>query len=212
MDRLHKFLLPTLLLTVIISSLALPVSAQNGIAKIIVEPRITNVTVSTTFTIDIWIRDLNGDSMQEFDFTITWDPDLMDIVSNIDHVLANDPYWIIKTQILNPSLGTYRLNAWSEVSGSPINEDLSWVTLTFHCRGEGSSPINIQNTAIYRAAAGVVLIEHEVLKGAVTQDPPMPVGGISTPINKLEIVTPYIALAGLIAMLSAVYVIKKRKV
>ena len=37
-----------------------------------------------------------------------------------------------------------------------------------------------------------------------------PVGGISTPINKLEILTPYLALAGLIG-LSTVYIIKKRK-
>jgi WD40 repeat protein len=37
------------------------------------------------------------------------------------------------------------------------------------------------------------------------------VGGIATSINKLEILTPYIALAGLIAVVSAVYVIKRRK-
>ena len=38
-----------------------------------------------------------------------------------------------------------------------------------------------------------------------------PVGGITTPINKLEILTPYLALAGLIVVVSAVYVIKRRK-
>lgn len=37
------------------------------------------------------------------------------------------------------------------------------------------------------------------------------VGGVVTPLNKLEILTPYIALAGLIAALSTIYVIKKRK-
>ncbi|MGB6681299.1 MAG: hypothetical protein WBF08_08275 [Candidatus Bathyarchaeia archaeon] len=211
MERLHKLLLPTLLLAVIISSLGLPVSAGNGIAKIVVEPRIITISVSSTFTIDIWIRDLSSDFMQEFDFTITWDPDLMEIVSNIDHVLANDPNWIIKTQILNPASGTYRLNAWTGLFGSPVNEDLSWVTLTFHCRGVGSSPVNIQNTVIYRAATGAQPIAHEVLKGAVTQEPATPVGGYVTPINKLEILTPYIAIAGLIAAVSAVYVIKRRK-
>ena len=210
MGPLHKILLSVSLLTIIVSGLSLPVSAQNGIAKIIVEPRITNVTVSTTFTIDIWIRDLNGDFMQEFDFTITWDPDLMDIVSSMDHVLANDPNWIIKTQNINPALGTYRLNAWSGLFGSAINQDLSWVTLTFHCRGVGSSPVNIQNTVIYRAATGAQEIEHEILKGAVTQEPGTPVGGYVTPINKLELLTPYLALAGLIIAVSAV-IIKKRK-
>jgi hypothetical protein len=37
-----------------------------------------------------------------------------------------------------------------------------------------------------------------------------PVGGFTMPVNKIEILTPFIALAGLIAV-STVYVIKKRK-
>jgi TolB protein len=41
--------------------------------------------------------------------------------------------------------------------------------------------------------------------------PPNPVGGVTSPPNKLEILTPYLALAGLIAVVSSVYVIKKRK-
>jgi dipeptidyl aminopeptidase/acylaminoacyl peptidase len=38
-----------------------------------------------------------------------------------------------------------------------------------------------------------------------------PVGGVTSPINKLEILTPYLALVGLIIAVSTVYVIKKRK-
>ena len=148
MARLHKFLLSTLLLAVIISSLGLPVSAQNGIAKIIVEPRVINVTVSTTFSIDIWIRDLNGDFMQEFDFTITWDPTLMEYISHVNHVLANDPNWLIDAETLDPVLGTYRLNAEAGRDGSPIDEDLSWVTLTFRCLGEGSSPREVERPCV----------------------------------------------------------------
>lgn len=37
------------------------------------------------------------------------------------------------------------------------------------------------------------------------------VGGVTMPTNKLEILAPYIALAGLIAITSTVYIIKKRK-
>jgi hypothetical protein len=40
--------------------------------------------------------------------------------------------------------------------------------------------------------------------------PPNPVGGIVMPTNKLEILTPYLALAGLIIAVSAVVVIKRR--
>jgi hypothetical protein len=38
-----------------------------------------------------------------------------------------------------------------------------------------------------------------------------PVGGVTTPVNKLVILTPYIALAGLIVAVSTIYVIKRHK-
>jgi hypothetical protein len=41
--------------------------------------------------------------------------------------------------------------------------------------------------------------------------PNTPVGGVVVPKNSLEILTPYIALAGLIAAISTAYVIKKQK-
>ena len=40
---------------------------------------------------------------------------------------------------------------------------------------------------------------------------PATVGGISTPISKLKMLTPYLAIAGLIVAVSTVFVIKKRK-
>jgi len=39
---------------------------------------------------------------------------------------------------------------------------------------------------------------------------PRPVAGIIIPTNKLEILTPYLALAGLIAVVSVVVVVKRR--
>jgi len=44
----------------------------------------------------------------------------------------------------------------------------------------------------------------------IQQVEPAPVGGVASPINKLEIIAPYLALAGLIIAVSAI-VIKKRK-
>jgi hypothetical protein len=46
---------------------------------------------------------------------------------------------------------------------------------------------------------------------AIYQSEATAVGGISIPINKLELIAPYLALAGLIAAVSTVYVIKRRK-
>jgi len=38
-----------------------------------------------------------------------------------------------------------------------------------------------------------------------------PVGGVVVPTNKLEILTPYLALAGLVAIASAVVAVRKRR-
>jgi hypothetical protein len=48
---------------------------------------------------------------------------------------------------------------------------------------------------------------------AIYTGPPTypPVGGVITSVNKLEILIPYIALAGLIIAVSTVYIIKRRK-
>ncbi len=40
--------------------------------------------------------------------------------------------------------------------------------------------------------------------------PPAPVGGVAAEVNKLTVIAPYLVLAGIVAVASAVY-IKKRK-
>jgi hypothetical protein len=54
-------------------------------------------------------------------------------------------------------------------------------------------------------------ITHNRGSATLNQIEPAPVAGITSPINKLAILTPYIALAGLIAVVSAVYVFKRGK-
>lgn len=63
-------------------------------------------------------------------------------------------------------------------------------------------------------------IVHAFIRVEVSQDPPptptpattlTPVSGLVMRTNKLEILTPYIALAGLITAISTVYVFKRRK-
>jgi hypothetical protein len=48
------------------------------------------------------------------------------------------------------------------------------------------------------------------VESTVNQVTPAPVGGVSIPVNKLNIVTPYLALAGLVAVVSTIIVARKR--
>jgi hypothetical protein len=54
-------------------------------------------------------------------------------------------------------------------------------------------------------------VDPEPFEITVNQFEPAPVGGVVSPINKFKILTPYIALAGLIIAVSTFYVFKRRK-
>ncbi len=190
-----KFLFSALLLTVITSGLIFPAMAINGVAKIAVEGP-TAVGVSREFTVDVWIRDLPT-AMELFSTRIEWDPSMMEYVSHVSHVTENGWTPLFFSQL--PGLIIL------EASGSPFSEDASWISVTFHCLGPGISGIRVEESDIVShdppiSWEGIDLEVHQTV----------PVGGITTPINKLEILTPYIALAGLIIAVSTV-IIKKRK-
>jgi hypothetical protein len=187
-----------MLVAFITSGLIFPALAPNGSTKITVEPPATNITVSTEFTVDIWIRDLHVD-MSSFSFVVNWDTAL-DYVSHETYVQGNG--WNLDGEVVGAS--TYGIDA----SGPAFSADAHWITITFHCSGEGSSWVDIGPSDIGRGAGS---IPHN--RGGVTlnQIEPAPVAGITSPINKLAILTPYIALAGLIAVVSAVYVFKRGK-
>jgi hypothetical protein len=194
MIRLHKLLLSVLLLAVIVSGLSLPVSAPAN-AKIAVEGP-TAVGVSTEFTVDVWIRDLPV-PMVQFNTRIEWDPSMMEYVSHVSHVTENGWTPLFFSQL--PGLIIL------EAEGPPFSQDASWITVTFHCLRSGISELVIEESGISSEDPSIPFerINLEVNQVA-------PVGGVTAPINKLEMLTPYIALAGLIIAVSAI-VIKKRK-
>ena len=180
--------------------LCLPVEAQAD--TLYVESngsRIIEVNVSTEFTIEIWIRNQTAQATAVY-FTIVFDPDYMEVVGG-----ATTPPGGWGAGTTNPGPGQIGYIA----SGAPFVGEHSWYSLTFHCLDAGSTPINVMD-AVYTDASGA---NHtlNVLKASVSQILVPPVGGISTTVNKLEILTPYIALVGLIIAVSAVYVIKTRK-
>jgi hypothetical protein len=93
--------------------------------------------------------------------------------------------------------------------GDPYNEDALWAVITFHCLGEGTSVIEADGFAWPVTGLKSELAPSE---STVNQVPPNPVGGVLVPVNKLEILAPYVALAGLIATVTIVIVkIRSRK-
>jgi hypothetical protein len=196
MDRPFKFLLSALLVSVIVLGSAS--SCKGQIAKIAVEGPST-VGVCREFTVDIWIRDLPA-SMIEFDTRLEWDTSMMEYISHVSHVSRNG--WSLDYLMQSP--GLIQLGA----SGSQFSQDASWITVTFHCLGPGISELRIEESSIEGTTAGIA---YNDINLDVNQIESAPVGGVASPINKLEVLAPYVALAGLITAVSAVYVVKRRK-
>jgi hypothetical protein len=150
--------------------------------KLTVEPSPKTVTVSTTFDIEIWLRNVQQPINDYGVFLKILGVDVL--VEIIDISLADPDF--------------------------PITHDVRVATIRLHCLSVGTVKVDasrIDNYVIIDSTRfGVVGVD-----GFINQIEPAPVGGIVAPIKKLEIVTPYLALAGLLAAISTVYIVKRRK-
>ncbi|MFC1506985.1 hypothetical protein ACFLQ6_07940 [Thermoproteota archaeon] len=215
---MRYLLLPVLLTVLCLTAFTSQVQAQapalmsleHGGTTDVMGSREFTVPVCNEFEVELWVRDLPS-AMVALLVYITWDPDLMEL-QNVGLTLPAG--WGVNQ---GP---TEQADSWViRVQGDLFSLNWKWMTFTFHCKGEGSSPINIPEFYDYPSGGsgavgpiGPLSIDRTLLKAAVTQTPePPPVGGIVTPTNKLAILTPYIALAGLIIAVSTVYIIKRRK-
>jgi len=188
----------TVVLLVLVVALGLVLPARGAASTVAVEPQTVNVTVGSNFSIDISIR--NVGSMLRFHFKITWDPNLVQYASR---TLLLQPGWSVETETVDGLGGTYVLQA----TGGMFSGDASWVTLTFHCVGGGSSPIGISSYPdSFWENPSVLTPFAVVLGGTCDQHPVVPVGGVMLSVNRLAVMAPYLALVGLVAAVAVVIV------
>jgi hypothetical protein len=171
-----------------------------------------NVPVSSTFTIEIWIRSIPaGDYLSAMNFLVYWDPEMIELV---DYQKGYSQGWdqesIIYYDELDELPGFVGLVSYAIGMGYGLTDDTRCLVITFHCLHGGISTITLGREVSHFNfdQLGDVHLSPFVL---TTNQFGNPVGGIIMPTNKLEIITPYIVLSGLIAAVSTVYVIKKRK-
>jgi hypothetical protein len=216
MPRLHRLLFSTLLLIAIIISVnysMVPETQASTPTKFTIEMdgneiETIDIPVSTEFTIEIWIRDIpDGFSVIGLDFFVMWDPELVEYLYHT----TNDHGWDHSHDV-NEELGYLWFN-YPLDTGHEVDYDDVWATIIFHCLGEGTSKITIESIdTIYIWNGETTLgIDPPPVEVTCNQLLRAPVGGVASPTNKLEILTPYIALTALIVAVSTVYIIKKRK-
>ncbi len=213
--KLSRAILPGIFMMLMFSGLSLPVLG-NGVPPSLgfehngVVTSTLDVTVSTTFTLDILIKDITaGYGMVGFQLIIEWNPALMELVKFVEaDEFGESRPWDTYHNELSGKIEYFG-------TGEEWTTDASWARTTFHCLKAGTSEITVYAPPILSIdlvpLEGGIRVSLEVGPVALTcnQQEPRPGGGIVAPVNKLELLAPYLALAGLMIALSAVVVVKK---
>ena len=91
--------------------------------------------------------------------------------------------------------------------------DASWLHLTFHCLVEGPATVTIASPNgidIYVSDPQIPVHTNPDPFDALVSQVPNAVGGLVMPTNKLEVVAPFAAFAGLMMGVSAIVLAKRR--
>jgi hypothetical protein len=162
------------------------------------------VNVSTEFDIIIRISDVpDGFGLIQVLVNLQFDPNDLEYIEC--EFLVDDPTggW----------QGTAGCGQVSAIAYGPHwTEDSAWWRYRFHCLRAGPAPITFSSQLSIQDLSGTPnFVFYPEITVIIDQVEPAPVGGVASPINKLEILAPYLALAGLIIAVSTIYVIKRRK-
>ncbi len=207
MASLVKLMLSSILITVIVLGLSSPVAAQPPSPTIYVEAP-DSVIVSTEFDIIISIRDIaNGWGMTGLDIEVQWDPNDLEYIE-CEFLGSGRPGW---SGDCGPNTG-----AGGNGQGDAWTEDAEWFRFRFHCLSAGPAPITVFSPggqSIYLVlliGGGSEGVTPQPVTVTVNQVEPAPVAGVVTATSKLTIIAPYLVLAGIVAVASAIYIKKRR--
>jgi hypothetical protein len=213
MYRPYPFIITVLLVSVISLSLISPVlAAPPYYPTVIVNPTSISPGVGATFSIIFSVEDIpSGYGLTYLGLVLTWPSSDMELVSGTEGA-SLPPGWKVSlgdfTEIPPGSEKKYFQLSYD--AGEPVTVEREWLTVTFHCLRPGPSTITVDGGVDVKELPDGFITGEAIEPIEVTVNQLSPIGGVTTPVNKIAILTPYLALAGLIIVVSAV-LIKKRK-
>ncbi len=214
MARLYPSIFTILLISIIVSSLITPTFADPPYyPNLIVNPTSITAGVSSTFTITFSVEDIpSGYGLTYVGIVLTWPSPDMELVSGAEGA-SLPPGWKVAfgdfTEI--PPGSEKKRFQLSIDTGEPVAVDREWLTVTFHCLRSGSSMIAVDGGVDIQELPDGSITGEAIETIEVTVNQLGPIGGVTTPVNKIGILTSYLALPVLIAVVSVVYVIQRRK-
>lgn len=182
---------------------------QNGVPVTALQ-----VGVGDTFTVDVWIRGiLSDDGLTGVYLVVTWDPAMMALDSHEEAPNTHNwEAWHVES-LHEDSIDFYAVCGYGGCTPeSAVTAGVMVLSLHFRCLGQGSSQVMIRQDADISGQLHILSgVVYPPAFAVTCNQIAKPVGGVVMPTNRLEILTPYIALAGLIAVMSAVAVVKRRR-
>ena len=153
---------------------------------------------------------LHGVSMSSFHFLMSYDEYQVQLESYVFHdngwLTMGSPY----TYAYEDGPGRYAFYGGNE-GGGMFSQNATWLTITFTCIRAGSSAIESHDGFYNDGEANIPIGDFELTCNQHGSGRSYPVGGLILPVNELSVLAPYLALIGLVASLSTVYALKRRR-
>jgi len=204
----RKAFVTSLMLIVSVAALTLILTGESSPEpSVFVSPPSIAVNVNQTFELDINVSEASD--LYGWEFKLGWNPTLLDVVN------------VTENSFLSTGGETYIVSKVNNVEGyilvgctllrniTGVNGNGTAATVEFKAERAGSTTLDLHDTKLVSSQKQQT--SHNSIDGTVTI-PSTPVGGIYIPVNKLELLAPYIGLTILlaVAVVTVVYV-KKRK-
>jgi hypothetical protein len=187
------------------SCLVVPAGADNAPTTISVEDPVTlshvmEVTVGSTFKVDVWMRSIPKPGVVGFRFKMTWNPELIGYVSRE----VDDHGFGVFAETTDQD--RYEVEFVSPFPHSGFTNEVSWVTFTFRCLGEGSSEILIEDPNGYYGDYG-----HELNlspENATVNQHPL---GENSSGDSVQALFPWLVVIGLVAVIVVMAVVARNR-
>ena len=181
---------------------AIALAQQNPTVRI--EPAQSKVTVGESFTVSVMIDEANDLAAFQFDLLYITTTVRVDDVTLGDFLGSTGRDVIVLGPYVDEEAGevTFGAATFGTAPGPSGAGELAIISFT--AQGEGESPLDLQDVWIADTASDPQ--EATVEDGTVVVTPipfPRPVGGVVVPVNRLELLVPWLGLVA-VASLAAV--------
>jgi hypothetical protein len=201
LSRLSMVALVSLIFTASIAAMAIPAVKANGVNALYVDPPYQQITVCTNFTVRVNVSVTVP--IEVVAFNLTFDPDLMECIDATN--TSFPPNQSITVISLDNTAGWILV----VIGATPPFMSGTVAEITFHCKGEGTGPLNFTDYAIELYLEDASNLPAELFNGTVNQIIP-PVGGEVLTIDALALLVPWIAAAGAAVVAMALVLTSRR--